>query len=1812
MAGRLIGDAYIVIYPQTDQFPALLKADVEKWAKSVRPQVPVDPTLDKAAAAKVDAQLSALGKDVEVDAVLSPESEAVIRGSLDALTDRLPVTAYLSPESLAALEAQLEAASHEQLKIDAALNPADIISMQETVDALARKDLIFRSVFDPADIASMKGTLAEFQHEKFMMDAVFDPAQLAVMKASMDAYLHENPVYADVLPLIKSAMDPAQLAAIDQAVSRMPPVDIPVAADPAQVDELKTGIEDALERKPVEIPVKIDTAPATAELADVAAKAAVLQTALGSLRANIKGEPDALLVLKALETQAARISFLLSKAPDDSSLARYAAQLTRMQASAESIATGLKKDFTIPDAAVQSVTNVEAAVENAAAKMAEFKTAEGDAAQAGEKIAQALEAAGSGTGLAPAQAKLAQMAASVIRLQTNLASLRANVDDTGAEARIAALQVQANALAKTLAGAGDSADFDALGAKLLAISAGFEKVKQATADADGELSNSVGLWKSLGLQGPGSLIHITDILNGTIPPIKLFGGAVGAIYAQLNDGASMNSFANHMTNVASSAHLSMEAVIEFSAIWGPALIALATFSAAAVPTVESIAKQLENMHTASVAVGQSFSSLGKAGESVTEAVKPTILEAFGEAEYALQNHTSSLNKAMVMLGQGIDQFAAKAATAFDSKAAGTFMQDGAKDALALMQSFEDLGSVLGTLMKAVPGYAEILLGFGNDMLGAAAKVAPAIEGILAQFLRLHGAILYGGLFGTAAATLFTGLISGATSVVEVIGSMAAKFLGTENVITTGSGKILLALDSIGPGAALGIGLVVGALAAVILYLKSSKDAAQSFSATIQQTVSNASLGGLAQALKTGIQQTTSQYVAATNQLAAANKNVGQSTLTVEDPVIGLLSKLPLVGQTFSNMIPAVAKAGQAQSQYKAGLVQLTGEQTNMNANLQQLAGTFHTTIPGALAIASGAQITSNQLTSSGASNWNTIKAEAEGYVTEIKIMTGGVGTLNGALEALNITNSSQYADVQKVTGAWNTFLGIVTGGDSAFTTFEQGQATLASSLKAGSSAGVTLTTTAGKLQDKITLVGTAMNGTSQSALAARQAFDSQIQAAGTLYGNLQTMATVSGNSATAQEAMAKAGKDVVAQLLPMAQGSKTATAEVYALAQIAGYGGPDSFQAMTKWLGNTKNAESDLSNETTILTESTANLSQAAKTLSAALSNEITQAEAAAIAKTDGLQQATLNLAQAVDKSQGAASSAVTTYSGSFYESLIHAGVGASTATQQVDAFLNQLGASSTTIAGVNKYLATLPSSFGAAGTAAKALATDTEANESAFDKLNSTTGMTAKDTAALWNALKAQDLDMVSGKAASAQTAFVSFAETGLNKTASQAEALWKTAAAQNLTMLAGKAGTTESSFVSLAKSGLGLTNTQATQLWATLREQYLDTLVQKGDSAEGAFVKLAKSGLDLTTSSATQLWNTMKQQYLDTLATKAGETESAFVAVAKQFNVTQQAAETLYTSLRQIAAGSPYTAEVKVTEQVVGAVATNGTTQNILGEVTTKSAAGGIPFPVHAASGYTVPGGIHGQDSQLAVLAPGELVIPASHAASFRDQARKASIPGFAAGGQLPAVGASVPGPVNAALKQALAVTQTPLSWLPALQILAQKSSAADPSYTSPLTVSGQRPAGLFQLLPSVFRKYAQAGFSSDQASALDSAVAAVRYIKQTWGSPAAITGIGTPGTFRGYSAGGMVPEPVFGIGASGRGYSFAENGPEYVGPLSGNGSASAGMPGLNQYQGNTLIQQFGQMIKLMQQQPYAYAQALTQANGQGVRRGYFAVSG
>jgi hypothetical protein len=733
-------------------------------------------------------------------------------------------------------------------------------------------------------------------------------------------------------------------------------------------------------------------------------------------------------------------------------------------------------------------------------------------------------------------------------------------------------------------------------------------------------------------------------LSASRAPIPLFAGALGRLVPALDTSDNkLVKFASHLVSMTAGWHLAAEAVIEFTAVWGPALLALTAYGLAAAPTVKDIATQLVNMQTAATATGRSFDSLATKGESVTKAVRPSVLEAFGIGLYTIQRDSGTLAPILSNLGVSIDQIVARASAALVGT--GSIWATGAKDAGMLLTAFGDLFGILGNLTKAVPGYAEVLLQFGTDVLGVAERITGSLSGVLGIFLKLHGAIFYGGLFGTASAWGFSKIVSGITSITEAVAGLAVA-LGVAEPIIAGLGRGLLVLDLLSSPAVLaGIGLVAGGIAALVMYLRSGKTSAQEFGASIQQSLANASMGQLQSLLKSDTATNAQRLAAAQNNLAKAQQNLNAAAAR---------NTYPARGNVLAGQQDAVRQAQREVDGYVANNAQLASQQQNLHSNLAAVAKDFGISLPDALAIAGKAQVSTNQLLGSGANNLAQIEALVGGYIAQVKVMAVGTGTLNSALNALNVTTSQQYQDIQDVTGAYSTWIGIVTGGDSAFATFEQGQKTLITDLKSG---GETVHTTLGKISDKFTTVKSSLNGTSDSSLAARQAFDSQTQAAISLYNAMATQAAVAGNSPVAQNALLQGGKDIVASLLPLARGSAEATAEVGALAELVGGPAGADFAKLAKWVGNTKNVESDLNKQQAILTITTANLSQAAKNLASGLQGAVTQAMVNAIANTANLDGVTQNLANSLNKSHGKITSSVQKMANEYVKSLQKLGI---------------------------------------------------------------------------------------------------------------------------------------------------------------------------------------------------------------------------------------------------------------------------------------------------------------------------------------------------------------------------------------------------------------------------------------------------------------------------------------------------------------------------------------------------------------------------
>lgn len=1401
-----------------------------------------------------------------------------------------------------------------------------------------------------------------------------------------------------------------------------------------------------------------------------------------------------------------------------------------------------------------------------------------------------------------ALAKFAQMQVTVSRLAKELANMPMDADTLPIEAKMLGVQAEIDKLQHSMADVGSIhtgglstvplasavTQFETMENRIGAVNEYLQRTGTVGSDSFNALTTAVKDTNSefLQLQAHGvnaGNIEEVKALDTAIRSLEadtrltaqdtnqaaqgfgVLGKAVAAIkntHIDLFGGAlSKTPLPNFLTQ-ASGIHLLTEGVVELTAVWGPMLIGLGAFAALAYTTGKDVYQQFTNMNTVVSATGAKFQGLTGGVKSLESAIQPQVMQLFGDYLTVAGTQGSHFRDVMVSIGHVLDDFGAKIAMDLDSQKTSTFLSKASQDLAGVGVAFGDLGRIIHTLMEAVPGYAQMLLKFGDGFLGLVANATQALEPVIALFLKLHGAIFYLGLATTAVMVfgrsfaaaaiakgaaglsesftgmamsankwandftsdnekvsaaagnsgsrlsqwagglggLFGGIINGSIKVTTTLKDMFAiltgsasvsglaggidalggsiKTLATDGKLTTdgldglqvalsglrnagtdaagievlnsaiqslkdtgestaavealqnvlggmsggggglardgeeaagGIGKFSqiasklpgVTMDAEGGVSLFGtalealplgpIGIGVGVLAAAVgvglfLAFHHTTDAADALENSLSKMVAASNLVDVQQNISKAINQTSAALLGQERNLDAIKAKIGG---TAQEQGVFINSN--------TEVAASVASAEAETAKYQQNLDGFVGLQERVTTRLGGMEHAYGG-LSGAMNIMTLAGVNQSDVVNKGIQAWTVDEQKINATAQAYGFMNQSAGTAAAHLDTLTIATGSVTKATQNLVSAEQAWLTLITGGSTAFTGFEQGMGSLNTALKG---------------------VKGGLAGTSTGALSARAAFDSQIQAAGTLYGNLQQLAAASGNTGKAQGQVAKSAKDMVAQLIPQARTSKEATAELYAFAQVAGYTGKDSLAGLAKWAGTAKGAEANLDQQQTSLTLSSDKLSQAAKNLGNTIINTVTQMEAAKVA-SGSLSQSVNGLYNNFKSGKGVVNAAAVSLSGEYVNALVKAGSSQQNATQMLNAYLKNLGYTGAQIKTIDGQLGDSQSQWSAYSkvlaantTAAKNNATATKSNAAAFSSLDGTLPGSVTQLNAVWGALVKQDQAMVtSGKDSTGTKAeFISFAQNGLGVTTQAANTLWQKFGQQNLDTMGQKAGATKTSFISMAENGLHLTTEQAQTLWGEFAQQNLDEMVTKGNNAKTSFIDLAKNGLDLTTSQANTLWGTLKQQYLDTLASKAGETRGAFEKVASQFGLTTGQADTLWSKLKNLAGGSPYNVAVNETLSGKGKItaAISATSVTLAGDQGTGQGVQAASSQIlHAAAGvgkkaggYIHGGGPAGQDSVHAVLAPGELVIPTSHAAKFGAQAKAAGIPGFAAGG-------------------------------------------------------------------------------------------------------------------------------------------------------------------------------------------------------------------
>jgi hypothetical protein len=916
-----------------------------------------------------------------------------------------------------------------------------------------------------------------------------------------------------------------------------------------------------------------------------------------------------------------------------------------------------------------------------------------------------------------ALAKLAGLKAAIDRLEKS--SLKTNVTDNGAlnslESKVRNALISYEALARGVENAKGALN-DSDGAVSKAATA-LDGVRSKVDNTTRSVNGNAGSWVRLsGIVTNLANIHIPLFSTATHEADALAGSIGGPLLTALL------SLQPSFMRTASGFHMLLEAGIEMAAVWIPATIAVAAFGLAAVPIAKNIYSQIKNMNTVVQGTGEQFQYLGKSASNLTAQIKPEVYQAFGIALVGLQTTSGTLGTGLKSVGTVIDHLAASIVTWLQGSGGqglNKFLQTGAADASKLFQAFAAVGSIIHTLLQSTPGIATQLLNVGTAMLQGAAAALKLAEPLLKVFLAFHGYEFYIGLAATAfgilaikAQALFTVFqkaseVEAGTTAIRGMTEASQAANGKVGGLAAGIGGLWGALKNTGTsvkaaeggfskfGAVLGIaakeggglaltgeglvGLVGGpwviaaaaaAGAGYLIYrmLKDNVSEAARMEQTWQILINNSKTFAQAQTL------TVQALRAESNQLlstaAAFNKipkNANGSVYSLSD-----ISQAAQYARNIGDASKAIGDFGNeaATQQVRINALSKAFGGVDKAQQLMTLAG-----------VKAGDLLSTNGKTARTAANQLIGTAEAYG------LMGQQAGVAGQHLNALTLAQSAQVKAVQQLTSAESQFVSSITGADTNLQSFEGGMRTLNNTLTQGTTSNVTYTNKAGVLQQKLVAVKAGLSGTTDAALANRQAFASNVNAGEQLYNNLQTLSAESGNTKSSVNALAAAGHALVAQLLPMAKGSKSAQTEVFALAQTAGYTGNNSFAAMSKWAGKAKGAVDNLNGASVTLQGNAASLNQDVKNLNNSMQTWSDNALLNAITNTTHLQGKIQDMTRALLNNGKQINGQTLPSIENLYKGYKDAGMGASGAKTQVDNMLRSLGLSNTQIGIVNKSL---------------------------------------------------------------------------------------------------------------------------------------------------------------------------------------------------------------------------------------------------------------------------------------------------------------------------------------------------------------------------------------------------------------------------------------------------------------------------------------------------------------------------------------------
>lgn len=690
-------------------------------------------------------------------------------------------------------------------------------------------------------------------------------------------------------------------------------------------------------------------------------------------------------------------------------------------------------------------------------------------------------------------------------------------------------------------------------------------------------------------------------------------------------------------------HWLISGTVEFLAVFIPAAAAAASFAAVMIQAATQGYQHMMALYQATEATANIFhKNLGAALGTVSflqkaqDAIQPGIFQLFGAAIGVATGRMASFWHMGQQVVAIVEQFAARVRVDLSGALGGQItdlLSKGAQDLAMFGQILGNVGHAIVNFASDMPGLAEVLLRVADAISQVILWVSSLPRWLIFTVMAMEEFYRWGGLV----ARILTGIATVLPRLLPLLGTALV------NVFMT-AGRIMGGVVQIGAQLVRGIAVMAATLAALIPAAEGASVAMFSFAASMDAAAANPllmaaiaaaviALGVLVFALSR-VKDATDKWVASSQKAVQSASNLQVlnviSRQAAENAVLLADSQQKLAAQTsYVGRVTGVASryiqgySGEAQrtAQDVSELTQnqqfLANTTRTVMGNAEYLARTYHTSFAGALELATQAGVKLTQSLQGNSMAAQVARTQINDLVLGIRAMGAPAGALGSDMEALAAQSALASSDVQKLNQAFDQLTQIVVGGTSDFAQLISTMRAMGSSTAQASSSIHAGTTT---VKGDTTALTHSLQGLGSSAINTWQQFDQAISGPGAqLLDWLRTAGTM---GVLTRQKFTQAVKDMVAQFVPFAAHSKTATAELSFLAQEAGGPATTSMKVLKDWLGNTKGSAADLKGIVDKTTQSMANLGQIAQNLGNVILQDVTNQMAAAALGTSGAQGA--------------------------------------------------------------------------------------------------------------------------------------------------------------------------------------------------------------------------------------------------------------------------------------------------------------------------------------------------------------------------------------------------------------------------------------------------------------------------------------------------------------------------------------------------------------------------------------------------------------